>query len=75
MLLIMDINSLSQKRAAAETKFNELAEQKKQIEEELLKLQGEYRSLSSIISELPAEDGAQNEANTIVVEPKAKNAK
>lgn len=67
----MDKEILTQKRSATEAKFNELIEQKKQIEEELLKLQGEYRVYSNLIEGVEPE-----EANTIVVEPKRrKNAK
>ena len=65
----MNKDTLTQKRSAVETRFNELVEQKKQIEEELLKLQGEYRALSNLIEgvEPVAEP---EEANTIVIEPK-----
>jgi hypothetical protein len=63
----MNTESLKQKRSVAEAKFNELVEQKKQIDEELLKLQGEYRSLTSLIEE---SEPKPEEANTIVVEPK-----
>lgn len=52
----MNTDSLKDKRAQVETKFNELAEQKRQLEEEMLKLQGEYRSLSALIEEEPKKE-------------------
>lgn len=68
----MNLDTLTQKRSATEARFNELVEQKKQVEEELLKLQGEYRSLTSLIEEYGPQP---EEANTIVVEPKKKASK
>ena len=68
----MNLESLTQKRSAVETRFNELVEQKKQIEEELLKLQGEYRALSNLIEGVEPQP---EEANTIVAEPKKEKKK
>lgn len=45
---------------AAEKRFNELNKQKNEIETELVKLQGEYRGLTSLL----------DEATTIKAEPK-----
>lgn len=61
----MTTEELLTKRTATETRFNELINQRKQIEEELLKLQGEYRAYSDLINSSKPE-----EANTIVAEPK-----
>lgn len=68
----VEVNIFKQKRSATEARFNELVENKKQIEEELLKLQGEYRSLTTLIEEFGP---GPEEANTIVVEPKKEKKK
>ncbi len=40
------------KQAVLQSKFDELQKQRTDINEELLRLQGEYRALSSLLSEL-----------------------
>jgi predicted nuclease with TOPRIM domain len=43
--------SLLEKRAAVETKFSELQTEQTKITEELIRLQGEYRTLTTLINE------------------------
>lgn len=72
----MTRDELFDKRAAAETRFNELSKQKAEIDSELLRLQGEYRSYTSLI-ETMENDALEGEvvadANTIIAEPAEKN--
>lgn len=56
--------SLKERMTIAERKFDDLTKQKREIEEELLRLQGEYRIMDDI-SKQQAQDPA-----TIVVKPK-----
>lgn len=62
----MTKDELIAKRAAVEEKFNNL---KAENESELLRLQGEYRSLTELINESESQEGTVD-ANTIVAEPK-----
>ena len=50
---IMNKESLLEKRATVETKFSELQQEQTKINEELIRLQGEYRTLTTLIDELP----------------------
>ena len=49
----MNKESLLEKRATVETKFSELQQEQTKINEELIRLQGEYRTLTTLIDELP----------------------
>ena len=51
----MNKESLLEKRAAVEQQFNELQQQQIKTNEELIRLQGEYRALTTLIDELPVE--------------------
>ena len=51
----MNKESLLEKRATVETKFSELQEQQKQTNEELIRLQGEYRTLTTLIDDIEKE--------------------
>ena len=55
------MQSLSERRTAVETKFSELQKQQQQTSEEMLRLQGEYRTILDLIK---LED-APMEANEI----------
>lgn len=52
----MNEESLIEKRSLIETRFNELAAQKTEIEGELLRLQGEYRAINELIDKLPKKE-------------------
>lgn len=51
--LKMDKDLLIKKRSEVERRFNALQEQKNNTVEEMVKLQGEYRSLDELINEFP----------------------
>lgn len=51
----MKKQDIEAKQAVLQSRFDELQKQRKDIDEELLRLQGEYRALSSLISELDEE--------------------
>jgi len=50
----MDLQSLLDRRKEKESHFNELAKKRSDIDEELFKLQGEYRALTDLITDLEA---------------------
>jgi peptidoglycan hydrolase CwlO-like protein len=51
----MNKESLLEKRAATEARFSELQQEQTKTNEELIRLQGEYRTLTTLINELPEE--------------------
>ena len=53
----MNKESLISKRADVEAKFNVLQKQQTETTEELLKLQGEYRTLTELINSEVAPEG------------------
>lgn len=49
---VMNKAELENKKAIAEQKFNELQKQERDIQDELLRLQGDYRAYNDLIAEL-----------------------
>lgn len=68
----MDKQTLIDNRNAVENKFNEVQEQVKQGNEELIRLQGEYRALTALID---APESEHSFDGTETLEPKKKASK
>lgn len=64
----MDRKAIEQKRDKAEKKFVELQTQEADIQKELLRLQGEYRSYTAMLEE--DEPTPKVDATTITATPK-----
>jgi predicted nuclease with TOPRIM domain len=56
----MDLKSLEDKKLAIETSFNELTEQKTDIDSELIRLQGEYRLVDELIKNYKVKETKKN---------------
>lgn len=63
---------LLERRRKAEDKFAELEQQKAQIHEEMIRLQGEYRVINELLENLPKGKIKKTDANTIDVEGEKK---
>lgn len=60
----MNVGELQTKKDAVEARFNELAAEKENIEKELYRLQGEFRSLTALIEGTITEEVKQDMADT-----------
>lgn len=68
----MNVEDLIKKRTDAENRFNDLQNQKSEIDIEMTRLQGEYRTYNSLIEEAESTANSRDPATVIDVEESLK---